>query len=50
MTIKGVLIVDFESYANEDVTDSTIQANIVEPSVTVTTGEDEPSGKKEFTT
>ena len=34
----------------EDVTDSNLQSNIVEPSVTVTIGEDEPSGEKELTT
>ncbi|KAF3325323.1 Replication protein A DNA-binding subunit B [Carex littledalei] len=50
MTTEGVLIVDFESHVNEDVTDSNLQSNIVEPSVTITIGEDEPSGEKEITT
>ena len=38
MTTKGVLVVDYESHVNEDVTDSDLQSNIVEPSVTVTIG------------
>ncbi|KAF3321802.1 replication protein A1 [Carex littledalei] len=50
MTTKGIMNVDFESRVNEDVTDSNLQSNIVEPSVTVTIGEDEPSGEKELTT
>ncbi|XP_078172000.1 uncharacterized protein LOC144566017 [Carex rostrata] len=37
------------SHLNEDVTNSNLQSNIVETSVTVTIGEDEPSGQKEFT-
>ena len=50
MTIKGVLIVDFESHVNDELTDSNIQSNIVEPSVTVTIEEDEQSREKKFTT
>ncbi|KAF3336559.1 Replication protein A DNA-binding subunit B [Carex littledalei] len=50
MTTEGVLIVDFESHVNEDVTDSNLQSNIVEPSVTISDGEDKPSGEKEVTT
>ena len=37
MTTKG------GSHVNEDITNSNLQSNIVESSVTVTIGEDEPS-------
>ena len=38
------------SKKEEDVTNSNLQSNIVEPSVTITIGEDVPSRENEFTT
>jgi len=50
MTTNDILIVNFKFHVNEDVTDRNLRSNIVEPSVTITIGEDNPSGEKKFTT